>query len=114
MTDEKTTEQRIREAAEALGIDIPEQSDIDKIQTYQMEQAELANELYESAVADGVNFATTDESGDTFVNTKWIGMVIRTVAEAGLITGDLPEQTQRLAEVLAQTVLAADKFVGKA
>lgn len=114
MTDENmSTEDKIRRAAEALGIPMPEQSDMDKIQLYHMEQADRANELYESAVADGINFATTDETGDTFVNTKWLGMVIKTVAEAGIISGDLPEQTQRLAEVLGQTIMAANKFVGK-
>jgi len=115
MFDENMTpEERIIKAAESLGFPAPNQADLDKIQLYHMEQQASANELYESAVADGINFATVDEEGDTFVNTKWLGMVIRTVAEAGAISGDLPEQTQRLAEILGQTIIAANKFVGKA
>ena len=113
MTDEhKTEEERLREAAESLGFPIPDQQEMDRLRVYHMEQEELANELYESAVADGVNFATSDDSGDVFVNVKWLGMVVRTIAEAGMITGDLPEQVMRTAEVLGQTILAAEKFVG--
>ena len=113
MTDENMSQDdKIRAAAERLGIPLPSDSDLDKIKVYHMEQEESANELYESAVSDGLPFAT-EADGEVYVNTKWLGMIIRTVAEAGYVSGNLPEQTQRLAEVLGQTIVAADKFVGK-
>jgi hypothetical protein len=113
--DENTTPtDRVRNALNELrDLGVP-QEEIDKIQVYQMEQTELAEELYRSAVADGVNFATADDEGDVYVNTKWLGMIVHTVAESMLVMPDVDPSTMRTAEVLNQTIMAANRFVGKA
>lgn len=111
MTD-KSADEAIREAIEALAGRPADESDIDFVRVYQMEQLERANELYEAAVGDGVNFATTDGEGDVFVNTKWLGTLIHTITEGMLLTGG-EVNPMATVEVLGQTIVAADKFVGK-
>lgn len=91
--------------------------DKDFMTTYKMEQGEAAKELYESAVEDGVDFAVmqTNAHGEeeVYVNTKWLAMIIKTVAEATVFSGDMDPRAIRISEILGQTVLAADLFVGK-
>lgn len=109
MDENLSTEERIIKAAEALGIPVPDREQLDYISTYHMEQQECADDLYRSAVEDGIPFATMDNDGDVYVNVNWLGMIVGTVAQGG----PLPESTLRLAEVLNQTIMASKKFVGK-
>lgn len=104
---------KIKQAYRSLFGEELSQEDVERIQLYRIEQGEMAEELFRSAKEDGINFATTDETGDVYVNVRWIGMVVRHVAEGLMVDPNPAPSTMRLAEVLNQTVYAAKKFVGK-
>lgn len=107
-------EAQIREAlSKYTGESEPRQEDIDAIHVYSIEQNEKAEELFQAALSDGVNFAATDETGDVFINTKWLGMIVRTTAAALLVTGTAEENAAAItqSEVINQSILAARKFV---
>ena len=112
---ETSKDAEIREAIANIGGFEPTVGDVDFVKVYQMEQQERAQELYEAAVGDGVNFSIKggDEGEEVFVNVKWLGSIIHTLTEGMLLSGGEGVSPMSTVEVLGQTILAAEKFAGK-
>lgn len=114
MNHDYNPEAQIREVlSKFTGDDDPSQAAVDAVHAYAIEQNDKAEELFRCAVDDGVNFATTDESGDIFVNTKWLGMIVRSTTTALILAGTEAENQTAVtqSEILNQTIMAARKFV---